>query len=96
MAEVKRGRLHHVEVHPEHEERDGSQHGKVKGYRVEAHHDAEGNGKDDMWRSPKPIIDHPATKEAAMSMAKEHLAKNEEEQGMAKKGRSMKDALGGM
>ena len=94
MAEVKRGRLHHVEIHPEYEEREGKDKGKIKGHRVEAHHDAEGQGKDDYWRSPKPIVDHVKSKKEAMKMAEDHLAKNEDEEGTMPEKRSMRSALG--
>lgn len=91
-SDVKRGKLRHVEIRPNYDDK-----GKVKDHTVSAHHENASKGKDDMYRYPDPIEDHPVSKEEAMSVAKAHLAKNEEEQGHTgrmSKGRSLKEAIG--
>lgn len=92
MAEAKRGKLTHVEIRPNYDEK-----GKVKDHTVSAHHENADKGKDSMYSYPRPIEDHPTTKEEAMDVAKAHLSKNEEEQGKAgrmSKGRSLREAIG--
>ncbi len=96
MGEMKRGKLERVEMMPNHDEK-----GKVKDYTIKAHHmDADAGKKGhDSWQRPEPIEDHAATKEEAMDVAKAHMNKNEEAQGMAgrmSKGRSMREAIGSM
>lgn len=93
MADVKRGKLESVHIRPNHDEK-----GKVKDYTVEAHHENADKGKKGQeWVRPEPIVDHPKTMDEAGDVAKAHMNKNQEEQGVAgrmNKGRSMREAIG--
>ena len=94
MGDVKRGRLSHVEIRPNYDEK-----GKIKDHTVLAHHENGDVGKKGVseWDRPKPIEDHPVSKDEAMDVAKAHLNKNEAAEGTAgrmSKGRSLKEAIG--
>jgi hypothetical protein len=96
MADVKRGRLESVHIKPNYDEK-----GKIKDHTVTAHHENGDNGKKgvDNWARPEPVEDHPHSLSEAMDVAKAHLSKNEDEAGSSgrmSKGRSMKEALGGL
>lgn len=90
--DMKRGRLSHVTITPNYDEK-----GKIKDHTVEAHHENGEKNPKDSWARPEPIKDHPASKDEAMDVAKAHMTKNEDEQGAAgrmSKARSMRDAIG--
>lgn len=92
MSDIKRGRLREVSVRPMYDEK-----GKVTGHTVSAHHERGEEAKkgENSWESPRPIETPHETQASAMEAVKEHLKDNEEKHGGSKRGRSMKDAIGG-